>query len=337
LLGLSLWLASGSATAQLTPQAYAPPAPDLRPWYFEQRLALLGVVVGLVALFALELYLRGANVSTRVALQRARMFVLLCVFGVVAVWGFGRQARREARRSWGRPLHVAVVLLCPEPLDEPVVQAFRQAAGSATRFVQIERARYASDVLLARGTAPFDRGPPIYFHVLGPIAPETMPATPAPGSSLWSELAQHLALLRTLRAIDRQVGLASERYDERMYVHARRAQPGRAARFVEGVGEAGGEVGVVSVDLDVSMVQAAWTAVIHEVLHTLGASDKYDASGRALYPDGFAEPARVPPYPQRLAEIMVGEIPLAPDRGKLPLTLDQVRVGASTAREIGWR
>jgi hypothetical protein len=154
---------------------------------------------------------------------------------------------------------------------------------------------------------------------------------------LWSELGDHLRLLRVLRAIDRRVSLASERYDERMYVHARRALPGRSARFVEGVGEAGGEVGVVSVDLDASMVPAAWTAVIHEVLHTLGASDKYDATGRALYPDGFVEPARVPVYPQQLAEIMVGEIPLAPNRGKLPLSLDQLRVGAATAREIGWR
>jgi hypothetical protein len=33
---------------------------------------------------------------------------------------------------------------------------------------------------------------------------------------------------------------------------------------------------------------------------------------------------------------MVGEVPIAPGRGRLPESLEELRVGPLTAREIGW-
>ena len=77
-------------------------------------------------------------------------------------------------------------------------------------------------------------------------------------------------------------------------------------------------------------------AVGHELLHTVGATDRYDAGGHARDPDGLADPGLVPPYPQVHAEWMVGEVPLGPGRGRLPESIDELRVGPVTAREIGW-
>jgi hypothetical protein len=74
----------------------------------------------------------------------------------------------------------------------------------------------------------------------------------------------------------------------------------------------------------------------HEALHTLGATDKYDAAGHAVDPAGLAEPERQPTYPQRFAELMVGELPLAPGAGRLPSTAEELAVGPATAAEIGW-
>jgi hypothetical protein len=321
----ALWLwGCSSAWAQATP-GYAPPAPDLKPWYFEQRFSLLAVISALVVGFALELIVRGATLPSRAVFQRARLFVLLCVFGVVAVWGFGVQARREARRSWQRSLHVAVVLLAAEPLEPAVVTAFRRTAREASAFIQREHARYAAD-----------RGPLLHFHVFGPSDPGGPPPQAPEDGAPWSRLWQRIELLRYLHAIHGRAGVSADRYDARMYVLARPPQPGQAPRFVEGVGEAGGEFGIISTDLDRGMVIAAWTAVVHEALHTVGASDKYDETGHARLPDGFAEPAQVPLYPQRFAEIMVGEIPLAPGRGRLPASFAQLVIGPATAREIGW-
>jgi hypothetical protein len=75
-------------------------------------------------------------------------------------------------------------------------------------------------------------------------------------------------------------------------------------------------------------------AVAHEVMHLLGARDGYDENGHAL-PRGFVEPDVG--FPQHFAEVMVGEVPLSETEGRVPETLDEVRVGKVTAREIGWK
>jgi len=77
--------------------------------------------------------------------------------------------------------------------------------------------------------------------------------------------------------------------------------------------------------------------VAHELLHTLGASDKYDpATGMPLYPIGYADPGRSPRHPQARAELMGGRIPLSATEAAIPGSLDQVVVGPATAFEIGW-
>jgi hypothetical protein len=75
----------------------------------------------------------------------------------------------------------------------------------------------------------------------------------------------------------------------------------------------------------------------HELLHTFGATDKYSGAGNVPdFPGGYAEPYRVPRYPQRFAEIMAGRRPLSPDRQVMPDDLSQAVIGPATAREIGW-
>jgi hypothetical protein len=77
--------------------------------------------------------------------------------------------------------------------------------------------------------------------------------------------------------------------------------------------------------------------ISHEFLHTVGATDKYDpATNLPRYPIGFAEPDRQPLYPQRLAEIMGGRIPLSEHRAVMPQSLAKATIGPLTAREIGW-
>lgn len=78
--------------------------------------------------------------------------------------------------------------------------------------------------------------------------------------------------------------------------------------------------------------------IAHELMHTFGATDKYDAAtNMPLFPDGFAEPRADPLYPQGRAEIMGGRIPLSRSEAEIPRNLEQTMVGAATAREINWR
>jgi hypothetical protein len=74
----------------------------------------------------------------------------------------------------------------------------------------------------------------------------------------------------------------------------------------------------------------------HEILHTFGASDKYDAANQPLYPSGYAEPERVPLHPQRFAEIMAGRIPVSSEEAIMPPGLNMTRIGKDTAHEINW-
>jgi hypothetical protein len=77
--------------------------------------------------------------------------------------------------------------------------------------------------------------------------------------------------------------------------------------------------------------------MVHEMLHTLGATDKYDPmTERPLYPDGFANPEKQPLYPQDRAEIMAGTIPLAENKSMMARNLNEVEIGVKTAIEINW-
>lgn len=77
--------------------------------------------------------------------------------------------------------------------------------------------------------------------------------------------------------------------------------------------------------------------IAHEMLHTLGATDKYDpATNMPLYPIGFANPYITHRYPQKVAEIMGGRIPVDKDLAMIPNSLEDAVIGARTALEINW-
>jgi hypothetical protein len=55
-----------------------------------------------------------------------------------------------------------------------------------------------------------------------------------------------------------------------------------------------------------------------------------------LHPAGFAEPDKMPLYPQAAAEIMAGRIAWSTTVARMPGSLDEVVVGPATTREIRW-
>lgn len=76
--------------------------------------------------------------------------------------------------------------------------------------------------------------------------------------------------------------------------------------------------------------------IAHELLHTVGAIDKYDSGGGPLMPVGFANPHRSPLYPQRYAEIMAGRIPTSSYQSYMAESLRSVIINPYTAQEINW-
>lgn len=75
----------------------------------------------------------------------------------------------------------------------------------------------------------------------------------------------------------------------------------------------------------------------HELLHTLNATDKYDLHNNLpSFPEGYAEPEKIPLYPQNFAELMGGRVPKSANEAEIPKSLRHTLIGEKTAREIGW-
>jgi hypothetical protein len=258
--------------------------------------------------------------------RRARIGALLVLLFVVAAWATGVTRGRRARRAWDRPLPVVVVLVARAPPPEAAVIRLRRGIEELSRQLESELARHLGE--------PARR--PFAFTLAGPVAWDgefpLEPASPGPFDRLWHAV----RLWRALRSIDAASGVAPDLYDARIYVLLEPPLAGGPRTFAEGSGAEGGEVGLVRAWADPADATLALTAAAHELLHCLGASDKYDAAGHAIEPEGLADPGLSPLYPQRHAEWMVGEVPLGPGRGRLPASLAEVRIGPATAREIGW-
>jgi hypothetical protein len=112
----------------------------------------------------------------------------------------------------------------------------------------------------------------------------------------------------------------------------------RNERLQHSIGIPQGMIGLVNVFANRAMAGSNNVVIAHELLHTLGATDKYDlGSNQPLYPDGYAEPERQPRYPQEFAEIMAGRTPLSENEAEIPRSLAQALIGPATAAEIGWR
>ena len=103
------------------------------------------------------------------------------------------------------------------------------------------------------------------------------------------------------------------------------------------VGMRKGRYGLVKAYALDSMNENNLIVFTHEMLHVLGASDKYVLSnGEPLFPEGYADPDRRPLFPQQTAEIMGGRIPINSYTSVMPDSLEQCKIGRQTAEEIGF-
>jgi hypothetical protein len=253
---------------------------------------------------------------------RIRVGILLTILVGVVLWAWRDVRSRRARTDWNHTLGVAIVVVRTSALDEQAVALFRKRASALED-------RLADEMRRHHPGAPR----PFALTVLGPVDGVDPPTIEGDGIVA---AAQHsMDLWKYTGDIDARASLAASAYDSRIYV-AVRAPASEARQMVEGDSEDGGRVGTVRVELDPSMVDFAWFVVAHELLHTLGATDKYDASGRVVIPDGLAEPDAAPRYPQRFADVMTRGRPVSATEESLPAALDELAIGPATAREIGW-
>jgi hypothetical protein len=256
------------------------------------------------------------------AFFRVRVSILLSILIAVLIWAGCDIQKRRARNQWIDTLEVALILVRKDNVDEGAVEMLKRRAGALEERLAAEFHRRNPD-------AP----KPFHFVVKGPVDLRRAPPR-QPSEGLFDLARYNFDLWRFVRGVNADAGVEASSFDATIYLVAR--SPRHASGSVEGASQEGGTVGVVEVELDRTMVDFALFVTTHELLHLLGAKDKYDASGRSLVPEGLGEPELRPLYPQRHAEVMARNVALSPTEERPPESLSDLKVGASTAREIGW-
>lgn len=246
-----------------------------------------------------------------------RIAVLLVILVVAAGVTLGDRLRTTA---WTDTLWVGVY---PVNADGSEAAAAYIEALEAGDFADVEaffaREAQAYGVALAR---------PVRVELYAPVA--TPPPVLAPDAGLLGRVAWSLAM-RVYSWRQASATLA----DVRLFVLFH--DPALTATVPHSLGLQKGLVGVVHAFADDGMTAQNAIVLAHELLHTLGATDKYDlATGLPLWPEGYADPGAGPQGPQVAAEVMAGRIPLAAGEAEMPASLADVVVGEATAAEINW-
>jgi hypothetical protein len=103
------------------------------------------------------------------------------------------------------------------------------------------------------------------------------------------------------------------------------------------VGMRKGRYGLVKAYARETMNSSNLIVFTHEMLHVLGASDKYVlTNGEPIFPQGYADPRKRPLFPQKQAEIMGVRIPVSSFSSVMPDSLSECVIGRQTAEEIGF-
>ena len=249
-----------------------------------------------------------------------RIAILLLVLAVVALDSWLTRTRTT---SWEKTLRATVypIVADGQPVTRDyVAQLRREDFASIESFLQREARRYGiglAEPLRVRRGATLEQLPPL------PPADRN-----ALGVIGWS-------LQLRWWAWRRESGQPRPRSQIRLFVLY--YDPATSPQLAHSLGLREGLVGIVHAFASREMAPSNNVVIAHELLHTLGATDKYDRrTEQPLWPEGYAEPNLQPRFPQRRAEVMGGRIPLAPAKAEIPLGLEDAVVGPRTAQEIGW-
>jgi hypothetical protein len=249
-----------------------------------------------------------------------RILILLLVLLVVALTTW--QDRYRSTR-WRAPLYVAIY---PVAADQSPVTLRYVATLDADRFKPIDRF-FMREAQRYRLKAP----EPVRTRLRSEL--HDLPPPRAPGAGI---LATAWWSLRLRFWAWHESGHVNEPEDIRMFVLYH--DPALTPQVPHSLGLTKGLIGVVYAFAAPDMDGENAVVIAHELLHTVGAGDKYlPGTDAPRFPDGYGDPNQVPLYPQRFAEIMAGRRMLSADRWQQASGLEEALIGPATALEIRWR
>ncbi len=252
--------------------------------------------------------------------KNIRVAILLLILLFVALDRFFMKANTS---DWDQPLRVVIYPINGDQsaVSTSYIASLKESSfSSINQFMRREAARY--------GIAISD---PLDIR-MGPVIEEIPPLPPGEasilGTILWSLNFRYWSF--TMDAYE------GPKPDIRIFTLFYDSQTHKRLPHSTGIEQ--GMLSIVHAFANKKMAKQNNFVIAHEMLHTLGATDKYDLSNNLpIFPDGYAEPTRTPRYPQQFAEIMGGRIVVNQTSSKMPEGLNEAIIGLLTAWEIGWQ
>ena len=249
-----------------------------------------------------------------------RIAILLIV--LASVWGT-YNTQKNVTRDWQGVLSISIIPVIAD--DKAKTKSF-VANIKPKRFDEI--AKY-----LKTNARRFGRNLESSIDIrLEPTIDNAPPDRPAPNASVLSRMFWSLQL--RWWAWNNQ---PKDNSDDRIRLYVLYQSPDRRTALPHSTGLQNGLIGLIYARAESADRRLHNVIITHELLHTFGASDKYDLrTGQPVFPQGYADPDRTPVVPQQFAEIMGRGIPVSSNQHVVATRLSKTRVGKLTASEIGW-
>lgn len=250
-----------------------------------------------------------------------RIVILLSILAVAAIY---TKEQRLYTTSWYQPIEVTIFPINADG-SSATAQYIRQLSEKDFKSI---------DTFFSRGAKRYKLiiEQPI-FTTLGATINSLPPPPPTNLSStikvmLWSLSLRYWAFNNT--PDDK-----SNKNRIRLYVLYHQPEDNQPLQHSLGLKK--GLIGIIHAFANPNQNTQNSLIMAHEILHTVGASDKYNYNNnQPIYPDGYAKPNQQPLHPQRFAEIMAGRIPISTSQARMPTSLRHTVIGKMTAEEINW-
>ena len=248
-----------------------------------------------------------------------RILVLLMLLAVVALYV---KDQKLVTQGWYKTLEIVVYPINPD--NSPIVQRYIDSL-STKKFSRI-------DTFIQRESKKYNivtRQPTLTR--LGQTLEVIPPPPPQSSNNIFKVIFWSLKFRYWIwKNAPKEV---NDKYLIRMFVLYHEPT---TLRLQHSLGLQKGLVGIVNAYGTKSQAKQNNIVIAHEFLHTVGASDKYDALGNPVFPDGFGNASQTPLFPQKKTEIMAGRRAINKAQSKMPNSFKHIVIGEKTAQEIGW-
>jgi len=250
--------------------------------------------------------------------RKFRILILLLILATVGLSAWRSNSRLTA---WEHTIHVAIYPIAAD--DSPATASYVSSL-SKDSFEDIAQWMQAQTDTL--GLAVLQ---PVSLNVAPPVfdkPPQAPRQASAVDAILWS--------LKFRWWASQHDKISGPKPHIRLFVLFH--DPERNGVVPHSTGLSKGQIGIIHAFASRQQRRQNNVVLAHELLHTFGATDKYDlATLQPIYPQGYAEPQRNPRLPQTQAEIMGGRTPIDAQTSEIPASLADTLIGPETAREIG--